>query len=382
MNPAGITLRGITWNHSRGLLPLAATAQRFSELHPGVEIVWEKRSLQSFADQDIRTLSRQYDLLVIDHPWAGAAVQTGILLPLQEHLPSAYLKDQAENSVGFSHPSYQFDSVQVALAIDAATPVAAYRPDLLERAGFDHPRTWEDMLALARAGKVAFAGIPIDVLMAFFALCTTQGQDPFVEDEWAVPEWLGVQVLEQLRQLANLVSPEIFRWNPIAVYEAISSREDLAYCPFAYGYSNYSRRGYAKNILYFNDMVMIDGRKLRTTLGGTGLAISADCSHIEAAVAYALFTASPECQRTIFVDYGGQPGHRSAWLDDEANRITHNYFISTLPALDRAYLRPRYPGYLHFQDHAGDPVREYMMNGGDAKAVLAKLEQLARESKG
>ena len=39
-----IELRGITWNHTRGYLPMAATAQRFSEMHPGVSIHWEKRS--------------------------------------------------------------------------------------------------------------------------------------------------------------------------------------------------------------------------------------------------------------------------------------------------------------------------------------------------
>jgi len=43
-------LRGITWDHTRGFLPMVATAQRFSELHPDVRITWEKRSLQHFAD--------------------------------------------------------------------------------------------------------------------------------------------------------------------------------------------------------------------------------------------------------------------------------------------------------------------------------------------
>jgi hypothetical protein len=43
-----INLKGITWNHSRGLLPMVATAQRFSELYPNVNITWEKRSLQQF----------------------------------------------------------------------------------------------------------------------------------------------------------------------------------------------------------------------------------------------------------------------------------------------------------------------------------------------
>jgi hypothetical protein len=47
---------------------MVATAQRYSELHPDVQIDWYIRSLQSFADDSIATLSTNYDLLVIDHP--------------------------------------------------------------------------------------------------------------------------------------------------------------------------------------------------------------------------------------------------------------------------------------------------------------------------
>ncbi|RZL46370.1 MAG: carbohydrate ABC transporter substrate-binding protein, partial [Pedobacter sp.] len=68
-----IILKGITWNHSRGLLPMVATAQRFAELNPNVQITWEKRSLQQFADFSIQELAERFDLLVIDHPWAGFA---------------------------------------------------------------------------------------------------------------------------------------------------------------------------------------------------------------------------------------------------------------------------------------------------------------------
>ena len=63
-----VVLNGITWGHSRGITPLFATAQRYSELHPDVEINWEKRTLQEFADYSIEKLTSQYDLLIIDHP--------------------------------------------------------------------------------------------------------------------------------------------------------------------------------------------------------------------------------------------------------------------------------------------------------------------------
>ena len=375
-------LRGITWNHSRGFVSVVATAQRFCEMRPEVEIVWEKRSLQEFADAPIQGLAEDYDLLVIDHPWAGYAAYSQVLVPLQEIIPTDFMADQAANSVGHSHPSYVFNGNQCALAIDAATPVASYRPDLLQRYGLEKPQTWSDLLELARQGRVIMPAIEIDTLMNFYMLCATQGEAPFVDDDWAVSDEMSLRALEQLRELASLCPRDIFNWNPIAVYEALSRREDYVYCPFAYGYSNYSRAGYSDNVLIFDDMVDIGGHgRCQSTLGGTGLSISTGCKSVEVACEYAMFCASPVIQRTIFFENGGQPGHRGAWTDDEVNRRSSNYFRNTLPALDRAYLRPRFPGYLHFQDQGGAPIRQYLMQGGDDRQVLAELKRLFQEAK-
>jgi multiple sugar transport system substrate-binding protein len=126
-------LRGITWGHSRGITPLLAAAQRYEELHPDVQIQWKKRTLQEFADFPIEKLTEEYDLLIIDHPWVGCAAATNCVLPLNEYLPSAYLKNQLDNSVGGSCESYNYNGGQWALAIDAAAPFASYRKDLMER---------------------------------------------------------------------------------------------------------------------------------------------------------------------------------------------------------------------------------------------------------
>ena len=376
-----IVLNGITWNHSRGFVSVVATAQRFSEMNPHIEINWKKRSLQEFADAPIADLAETYDLLVIDHPWAGFAAASGILTPLQEHIPSHFLEDQAMNSVGKSHQSYIFDGNQCALAIDAATPVASYRADLLVKYGLNVPQTWNDLLELARQGYVIMPGIPIDTLMNWYMICSSLGEDPFEETEWKVSDEIALEALERLRELTNLCPSEIFDRNPIATYNILSSQDDYVYCPFAYGYSNYSRRGYAPHLLTFDDLVTIaDNGRCRSTLGGTGLAISSKSRVIDVAVEYAMFTASPMVQQTLFMQSGGQPGHRSAWIDENTNRLTNDYFKNTLPALDRAYLRPRFPKYLHFQDHGGDIIRDYNMNGSDPRGVLSKLKDLFAES--
>ncbi len=377
-----ISLKGITWNHSRGFLPMVATAQRFSELHPQVHITWEKRSLQAFADFSIQELAMHFDLLVIDHPWAGFAAKTNSIIPLDSCLTLEYLKDQEINSVGASYESYQYDNRQWALPIDAATPVAASRPDLLAKEGLSLPKNFSELLALADKGLVAFAGIPIDILMNFYTLCCSLGEDPCQTDDKVISQEIGVEVLGMYRQLASKIDPANFTRNPIQVYEAMSETDLIAYCPFAYGYANYARNGYARKLLHFHDMISLDGKNnLRSTLGGTGLAISAKCEHIDIAAKYAAFVASSSCQQTLYFESGGQPGHLSAWNDGEINRQSHNYFSNTLPALQRAFLRPRYHGSMFFQDHAGDVVRNYLMNGGNEQQVLVELNKLYVKSK-
>jgi multiple sugar transport system substrate-binding protein len=377
-----INLRGITWNHSRGLLPMVATAQRFSELNPHVHITWEKRSLQQFADYSIQELAERFDLLVIDHPWAGFAAKTKSIIPLDNYLDHAYLEDQRQNSVGASYESYHYDGHLWALPIDAATPVAASRSDILLEKGLQLPKDFKDLLQLADLGLVAFAGIPIDVLMNFYTLCCSLGEDPCQTDDRVISAETGSKALQLYRELAVRIDSANFNRNPIQVYEAMTTTDDIAYCPFAYGYSNYSRRGYAEKVLHFHDMISLDGvTNLRSTLGGTGLAISSKCLAIPEAVAYASYVGSPECQRGLFFESGGQPGHRTAWKDEEVNRQSQEYFEQTLPALERAFLRPRYHGSMFFQDHAGDVIRQYLMNGGDEIKILSSLDELYQTSK-
>jgi multiple sugar transport system substrate-binding protein len=374
-------LNGITWGHSRGITPLLAYAQRFSELYPNVEVHWRKRTLQEFADFPIEKLTQQYDLLIIDHPWVGCAAATECVLPLEQYLSKEYLDDQLKNSVGYSHLSYQYNNHQWALAIDAATPVASYRADLFENNNAQLPSTWEDVIELAKLGKVAVPAIPIDLLMNFYMFCIANGKEPFLSDEEVIDEQTGVTALQTMQQLYSLVDRKMFDCNPITVAELMSKTDDYWYCPFAYGYSNYSRDGYTKNILLYGDLVHYNGVRLRSTVGGTGLAVSAFSKHKDVAVKFAEEIVSGKCQSTFYVEHGGQPGHRSAWENESANRLCNGYFKNVLPAMDNGYIRPRYNGYLHFQDHGGDPVREYLLNGGDERKVLHKLNELYIQSK-
>ena len=350
-----VVLNGISWNHTRGLLPVVAAAQRFEELHPGVSIRWEKRSLQAFADAPMEELAARFDLIVMDHPHTALAAAESLLLPYEEWLSAEFLADQAANTVGGSHASYRVAGKQWTLATDAATPIATWRPDLVEKHGVTLPGTWEEVLELARNGFVTVSAFPIDILMHSYMFCEALGHAPFDGGHRIAGEEVLAHALEELRKLVALCDPACLDRNPIRTAEWMSSVDDdrrATYCPFAYGYSNYSRPGYARHLLKAGGLVSHGGKTLRSTLGGAGLAVSARTLHPRLCADFAAFTASPEIQRGIYFTSGGQPGHRSAWTDPAVNAASTDFFRDTLATLDSALLRPPYPGYMEFQDEA------------------------------
>lgn len=375
---ADVTLRGMTWDHSRGFDPMVATSTAFAASHPGVTITWEKRSLQAFADRPIGEMAGTYDLMVIDHPHVGEVARTGQLLALDTLGREAEMVALAAGSVGLSHPSYAFDGHQWALAIDTATPVACYRPDRLTRA----PRIWAEVLDLARQGDVAFALIPINALMTFFGMARNLGH-PIAEGDHLIAPDAGAQVLEMMREVVTLMDPRCLTLDPIGIYEWLGRTDDApAYSPFGYGYTNYSRAGYCPHPLQFTDAPgILRDDPTGTVLGGTGIAISSQTLHRDIAVAYAFWIAGADCQKGLYFRSGGQPGHAAAWEDDACNAAARDFFRATRRTLDTAWLRPRYDGYMGLQDRAGDIVHACLRGEATIPATLAALDTAYRESR-
>jgi multiple sugar transport system substrate-binding protein len=376
-----VLLRGITWNHSRALPPLVAIAQRFEEQHPGVRIQWEKRSLHEFGHADITTLADNFDLLVIDHPMAGDAETAGALTDLHPLLSFEEKEDLQLDSIGPSYQSYVYHDKLYALPIDAAAPAASLRPDLLNQYDLKEPMVWADVISLARLGWVRMPAFSADLFLNFMGLCVSHGSEVAGTSEQLVDPEIGTHCLEQLRELAALMPDEIYDTNPITLYERMADEDTIAYCPFAYTYSNYSRNGFGAKHLRFSNPVALDkDTPMRTVLGGTGIAISAGCKDTALALEYSLFVAGSTCQRTLYGICGGQPARRSAWHDPLLNQITDEFFSRTAVSIETAYVRPRYPGYVGLQERAGEAIVEYLRHPGNTQKALQQIDALYRAS--
>lgn len=384
-----IELRGTTWDHPRGWGGVRAAADAYLAQRPDVRVTWEVRTLQAFADQSIGELASRFDLIVLDHPAIGTAVARGALLPLDEHLESGVLEEQRRVSVGRSFESYSWEGRQWALAIDAAAQVAAYRPDLLERAGGTVPRTWEDVRALAdvlrgRGSALAMPAIPVDAICAFLGTCRSLGEEPCVSDV-VVGRAVGREALALLHGVVARGHPSSLGSNPPTVLDRMANSDEIAYVVLAFGYANHARPGFARHTLRFSAAPGGSGSAgvpivPSGTLGGAGLAVSASSAHAEAACTYAAFTAGLDVQCGVYAQGGGQPGHRGAWTDPSVDASTNGFFADTLDAVDAAYLRPRYDGFLTFQDAAGQLVHGYLGTGEDPDRVLDALDTSYRAS--
>jgi len=374
-------LRGIAWNHSRALPPLVTTAQRFEELFPSVRILWEKRTLHEFGHASVVDLAKMFDLIIVDHTMMGDAHATGCLIDLSTLIPVSALDEIRADSLGPCFDSYMFEGSLYALPIDAAAPAASFRPDLLRAAGFETPHTWAEVLALARLGFVVMPGFPPDLFLNFMGLCVSLGGDCSIPDQLFDAD-AALASFDLLQQLAGLLPAETFERNPIAVYERMANGEGVAYCPFAYTYSNYSRDGFGRHALEFKAPPEIYGKPIRTVLGGTGIAMSARCAAREVALDYCLYIAGQDCQRTLYGICGGQPVRRSAWEDPVLNSLTRDFFRRTQSSIENAYVRPRFAGYAPFQEKAGVPLVRLLRRELEPARALEHIEQLYREAIG
>ncbi len=370
-----IKLKGMTWSHPRGYDPMVAGAEQWLA-DKGVEIEWEKRSLQDFETFPVEELARNFDMIVIDHPHVGQITKEGCLLPLDVPGRETELKALADGSVGRSFPSYNWQGRQWAFPLDAATQVQAWRPDLM-----DKPATsWGEVLRLARAGKVLLPLRSPHSLMSFYTLSANNGTPCAVEGELICVED-GSQAFEQLREIASLVKPECFGMDPIAVFEEMAEPEsEIACSPLIYGYVNYAMPGFRDRLIRFADIPAGAAGVAGSALGGTGIAVSAFSKHPEAAIDFAYWIASGGVQKGLYAASNGQPGHATAWEDDTVNAATSDFYRDTRATLEGAWVRPRHDGYMPFQEAASERINKGLLNNDKAEDVIADLNRLFRES--
>lgn len=368
-----ITLRGITWAHSRGYVPLIAASEAWHDLHPEIEIHWEKRSFWGFGEGPLDEVAREYDFIVFDHPHTGTAAQRQLLVPLDD------LSAAVGDCAGPSRESYEYGGHLYGLPIDAACQTAACRPDLFEQAGESLPSTWSDVISLAlRTGRVRCAFSPMGALGMLHSLSAGLGGPAGSGADHYFPREAGLEALKRLRQLFAACGPAALQHSPVRILADMATTNEVLYAPLLYCYSNYARSGFAPHAVQFT-RPPIHSAGAGATLGGAGLGISSFGSHRSTALEFAAWLISEPCQAGLYLLAQGQPALRSVWISDTANQFTNAFFRQLLPVIDQAYLRPNWPSYGEFQSRAGALVHGFLTDAHDATGTLRQIDLLYKE---
>lgn len=334
-----IELKGMTWDHVRGRDCLIESNDLLIQ-KCGISVTWDARSLLAFGDQHISEFYNDYDLMIIDHPHVPDAVHADAVIPFEELVTASQLDLLEATSVGASHDSYLYKGKHWALAIDTAAQVSAFRPDKAERS----PVFWHEVFELAKKKQLLWAHKPVDAFSTFATLMAQKGA-PLEGTSRFINQEMALEVLEFMVELASLVPDFCATSNPIDIAECLSGSDDYAYGICMYGYSNYSRDGFRKHILVYDDLPSFDGRATGSQLGGAGVAVSSKSKNPKAAAEAAMLLSLPDIQATTYGLGGGQPGNLIAWKDQMLNDVSHNFFRNTLRTLENAWVRPRVLGW-------------------------------------
>jgi multiple sugar transport system substrate-binding protein len=368
-------MRAIGWDHPRCVEPMLAASAAWHEL-TGVTVAWEFRPLAAFNDQPLHELAPDYDLLVIDHPAIAEAVEHGALRPLEELLPEERVRRLTREAVGPSGDSYRWDGATWALAVDAACHVSARRPRLLEQLGEEEPRTWPQVLDLARRrpGCVALPLLPADALCALLSIAASHGQAPTLEEP--APE--GAIAL--LAELAPLLHAGSWSCAPPRLLGRMTAGEPIAYVPLIFGYS-----GLAGDQLRYGDVPAGPDGLRAPILGGAGLAVSAATRDPGLAAGFAAWLCEESAQRTLVLGHGGQPAHAAVWAEpgqpgaDRARPGPAVGFLrDTCGSMAAAFSRPAHPAWPAFHHDAGVALAGALAEGEQPAALARRLRMLAQ----
>lgn len=350
---------------------MRAAAARYRELRPHVELSLRTRPLASFNDQPIESLGREFDLVVFDHPMVPRAAEAGALLPLDvlaRELDRPLVPASA--MIGASQASYVWEGHTWGVAVDAACQVAVARPDLLARLGAPVPATWDEVLALASASPGSVA-LPLFHSDAFCALISVSVGLASARPTGPSRDWLSLDAVRLLAELARLVDPACFELNPPELLARLSDADRWAYVPLSFGYA-----GVGRGRLEWHDAPRVEGRSPGSILGGAGLGVTRHAGAPAEALRFALWYASAETQRDVVLPAGGQPAARAVWDDPAADASANGLFSGTRSTIDQAVVRPRAPWWPPFQAEASLQLHRLLRSGAPPARIHAALTGL------
>jgi multiple sugar transport system substrate-binding protein len=374
---------GLTWDHPRGFEPLNAAAQNLESQEADLRIRWHKQTLEGFESHPIADLANLYDLVIIDHPCLGEVAEEECFIPIDNLFSKEECELWHKTSVGPSYSSYHYAGKQWALPLDAATQVCVVNPEIIEKDLWPH--TWCDVLDLSDRYSISLSLAGPHALLSFFSICAgIAGEENQPEQDDIFEDDICLRGYEVLMAIYKKADKNHMNSNPIAMLDCMASCREIALCPLIYGYVNYAsqtKTSKYEQLAFINAPRFEERLKPRSTVGGTGLAVSRKTKVTPPLLDHIRHLMSPAYQVDFSPKHGGQPSSVKAWGDPAVNARANGFYGNTLETMSNGWVRPRYKGYVKFQAEGSDFLRNALSVGISPRVVIRKIKAMFNESR-
>ncbi|MBE9042988.1 ABC transporter substrate-binding protein [Pleurocapsales cyanobacterium LEGE 10410] len=341
---------------------LQPLVKEFNQQHPDIKFQILEAPSDSNQVEDLYTSSfllgnSPYDVVYMDIVWTPKFAAAGWLRDLSDRLSPEEAEKYLEGDIAGG--MYQDRLYRLPFRSDAG--MLYYRQDLLDKAGYEPPETFGELLeisqdlqqqGLADWGYV-WQGKQYEGLAAMFVEIL-QGSGGF----WVEPDTLevgldrpaAIKAVEFLRTaIASKISPP-----GVTTYAEEETRRlfqngravFLRNWPYVYSLALDSPIAGKYNI---KPMVHAVGETSGATLGGWGLGIAKSSKHPDAAWEVIKFLSSEDSQRKFILETGFVPS-RIDLFNDPKIIAKYDYYPKLLEVVQSSALRPPIPQYAQASD--------------------------------
>lgn len=297
------------------------------------------------------------DVIAVDVIWPPAFVGAGWLEPMDGWISP----DEAR---AFSPGAIQAATIGgklYALPWYYDAGLLYYRKDLLDKYGFEPPRTWDELKEQAKtivAGEgdpglagFLFQGAKIEALTnSYLEMLWGMGGDVLDEDGNVILDTPEGKGLEALRLFLSMVEDGV---TPRSVVEQSTDDTRLNFQAgravflrnWVYGWGLFQGDDSAvKGKVGIATLPSTEGYPPAATLGGWFIGVSSYSRNKEAAMKFAQYLAGFEAQKFRAVTQSYLPARLSVYDDPEVLAVNPQ-FADLLPVVEAARARPRVPEY-------------------------------------
>ena len=317
------------------------------------------------------------DLFGMDTPWVSEFGAAEWAVPLNEHFPD--IADRFEQA---GLDLFSYDGKLLAIPFWTATSGMYYRTDLLEEAGYEPPKTWDELIEISEAltqenpdltGYLWAGGKEESLTMVWSEFLYGFGGQYWDDDgacAFNSPE--GVKAVEFMKSTVDTgLSPR----------ETTSWSNDEARTRFVEGKAIFLR-GPHDYITWLNDpakSTVVDkwgfmpnpsaGGVQAGSSGGFGLAIQPHTDNLEAALKVIEVIASEEVQKGFAMAWGPVQYYKGLYdIPEVKSAYPEAYRLA--PVLETSLARPQHPNYAQVSTIIQDEVHAALTGVKPVSAAL------------